>query len=156
MILPERSLNHDRHDHLPHHREGVTFETRASTLDPRVRRGLAPRETITLWSRRAARQLQRQFPPDLRLTEAQLVLMTASLPVGGDRPQRSPPPPAEKAGENSKRERSEEEAEEEAERERGGRRGGYCGEAAGVGRLGGVADPDVDALLRSSQPLRTR
>ncbi|CAM9626317.1 unnamed protein product, partial [Hapterophycus canaliculatus] len=39
----------------------------------------------------------------------------------------------------------------------GTKRGGcYCGEAGGGRRLGGVADPDVDALLRSSQPLRKR
>lgn len=34
---------------------------------------------------------------------------------------------------------------------RGGRRGWE-----GAGLMGGVPDPDVDALLRSSQPLRKR
>lgn len=36
----------------------------------------------------------------------------------------------------------------------GGGHGVY--DAIGVGMLGGVPDPDVDALLRSSQPLRKR
>ncbi|CAM9300141.1 unnamed protein product [Scytosiphon promiscuus] len=135
-------------------RRGVTFETLASTLDARVRRGLAPRKTITLWSRRAARQLQRQFPPELRLAEEQLVLMTAALPVGGDRPKRSPLP--EKATDSTRHERDGEGAEMDAEEEAAGTRGGYCGEVAGARRLGGVADPDVDALLRSSQQSRKR
>eukprot|EP00752_Nemacystus_decipiens_P013078 g11567.t1 len=132
-------------------REGVTFETPASAADPRVARGFAPRETITLWSRRAVRQLQRQLPPKQRLTEAQLVRITAALPARGDKQVVRPPnlAPSETPRTGSD------------ERERGGEGsgrggGGYCGEAAGAGRLGGVADPDVDALLRSSQPLRTR
>lgn len=135
-------------------REGITFETQASASDPRVARGLAPREMITLWSRRAVRQLQRQLPPRQRLTEEQLVRMTAALPAGGDRLAVRPPrpPPSEKArsggtgGDESER----------AGEGSGGGSGGYCGEAAGAGWLGGVADPDVDALLRSSQPLRRR
>lgn len=143
---PEKSRFSDR--------EGVTFETQASATDPRVARGLAPRKTITLWSRRAVRQLQRQLPPGQRLTEEKLVRLTAALPAGGDKTAATPPHPLslEKA-------RSGGGAGDERERERGGSGGaggGYCGEAAGAGRLGGVADPDVDALLRSSQPLRKR
>lgn len=140
------------------HREGVTFETLASASNPRVSLGFAPRETITLWSRRAVRQLQRQFPPERRLTEQQLVRMTAALPAGGDRP-RAPPPPAVMGGEGEAgggRGVGGGGKEEKTGRAGGGGGGGYCGEAFGARRLGGVADPDVDALLRSSQPLRKR
>lgn len=80
--------------------------------------------------------------------------MTATLPVGGDKPAVRPPqlPPSEKGrgggtggGERERRGEGS-----------GGGRGGYCGEAVGAGLLGGVTDPDVDALLRSSQSLRRR
>lgn len=123
-------------------REGVTFETHASASNPRVARGLAPREMITLWSRRAVRQLQRQLPPGQRLTEEQLVRVTAALPAGGDKP--------------SEKVRSGGGDGEECTIEGGACGRSYCGEAAGERRLGGVADPDVDALLRSSQLLRRR
>lgn len=126
-------------------REGVTFETQASASNPRVARGIVPREMITLWSRRAVRQLQRQLPPRQRLTEEQLVRITAALPAGGDKPSEQA---RSGGGGGDERERGREGG--------GGGGGGYCGEAAGSGRLGGVADPDVDALLRSSQPLRRR
>lgn len=38
----------------------------------------------------------------------------------------------------------------------GGLSGGGGARGGGLGALGGVPDPDVDALLRSSQPLRRR
>lgn len=88
--------------------------------------------------------------------------MTAALPAGGDKPRvRTPPPPLENTksdgGVGDGCERGGEGGVGVGGSGGGGRgRGGYCGEAAGAGRLGGVADPDVDALLRSSQPLRRR
>ncbi|CAM9782962.1 unnamed protein product, partial [Sphacelaria rigidula] len=110
-------------------REGVTLETRESRLDPRVANGHAARQTITLFSRRAVRQHQRQLPPILRFTEASLVRLTAALPAGGW-----------SSGWFS----------------RGGRGGGCYDTSAAGAALGGVPDPDVDALLRSSQHLRKR
>lgn len=112
-----------------HPREGVTFETLASRLNPRVVRGRVPRELITVWSRRAARQFQRQLPPGLRLPETLLVKMTAGLPAGGGRPPK-------KVGKSKGNDDN--------------------NDLASARLLGGVADPDVDALLRSSQPLRRR
>lgn len=99
--------------------EGVTFETPGCRLNPRVARGLAPLETITVWTRRDARQLQRQLPPRARLKEDVLVKMTAELPAGGALP-------AQDGGDTAR------------------------------GLLGGVADLDVNALLRSSQPFQKR
>ncbi|CAM9305770.1 unnamed protein product, partial [Ectocarpus sp. 13 AM-2016] len=130
--------------------EGVTLETLASASDPRVRRGLARRETVTLWSRRDVRQLQRQFPPRLRLPEEKVVLMTVGLPAGGDRPKWR----SAKGGSGGSSSSGGGEGLGDGTDRIGTR--GYCGEARGAGRLGGVADPDVDALVRSCQPLIPR
>ncbi|CBJ30727.1 conserved unknown protein [Ectocarpus siliculosus] len=131
-------------------REGVTLETLASASDPRVRRGLARRETVTLWSRRDVRQLQRQFPPQRRLPEEKVVLMTVGLPAGGERPKWR----SAKGGSSGSSSSGGGEGLGEGTDRIGAR--GYCGEARGAGRLGGVADPDVDALVRSCQPLIPR
>ena len=104
--------------------EGVTFKLPtlgANLLAPR--RGFGKHRTFTVWSRRSARQLQRQLPPSLRLDEVRLVEMTAALPAGDRSPTWS------------------------------------CGLKGGdevIGLLGEVSDPDVDALIRSSQPYRKR
>lgn len=129
ISCPSFSLLHHAPHAPPHptpttddgNREGATFETCASRLDPRVALGHVSRETITLWSRRAARQFQRQLPPGLRLSEEQLVKMTAALPASSRLPGCEP-----------------------------------GGSDEGMGALGGVVDPDVDALLRSSQQSRKR
>ncbi|CAM9746425.1 unnamed protein product, partial [Discosporangium mesarthrocarpum] len=63
--------------------EGVTLQTLASVTDPRVACGHSLPETVTLWSRRAVRQLQRQLPPRARLEEKKLVRLTKRLPGGG-------------------------------------------------------------------------
>lgn len=66
--------------------EGVTFETPIIGADSFVAQGFAQRRTITLWTRRSVRQLQRQLPPGLRLNESHLVKLTAALPAGERRP----------------------------------------------------------------------
>ncbi|CAM9943704.1 unnamed protein product, partial [Choristocarpus tenellus] len=62
---------------------GVTLRTSASIINPPCSQSRLPPKTITLWSRRAVRQLQRQLPPTKRLKDDALIFLTKGLPAGG-------------------------------------------------------------------------